>query len=517
MVIFSLLYRLVLGPLELLFDTVYTFMLRATGNPGLSIVALSLAINFLILPLYMRADAMQEEERVRTEQLKKGVDHIRKVFKGDERFMMLQTYYRQNDYKPYYALKGSMSLLLEIPFFIAAYSFLSRLEILSGSSFGPIRDLGQPDGLLRLGSLAVNVLPVLMTLINIVSGYIYTKGMPLKSKLQLYGMALIFLVFLYSSPSGLVFYWTLNNLFSLIKNIFYKLKNPRFVLSVLSAAAGAMVLICLCFRPMRTARMSFFVAAASIALMIPLALYLFLRKVHFSVKTVEATKADGYIFLFCSVLLTLTTGVLIPSAVIASSPSEFIDIMDFHSPLRYILQSFLLSSGTFLLWMSVFYYLSSAAARRIISTCIMIYAGAALVDYMFFGKDYGNMSPMLQYDDFKSAVGVDYLINGAVILAAALLLTLIRNRWPAVIRSVSVAACAAIAIMSCMNIVSIQSGFNKINLQKAPGLLADRKRPEKRLQMPCVLSQPAGGDLGRNPRKACPADSRKAERRIVGA
>ena len=74
MVIFSLLYRLVLGPLELLFDTVYTFMLRATGNPGLSIVALSLAINFLILPLYMRADAMQEEERVRTEQLKKGVD-----------------------------------------------------------------------------------------------------------------------------------------------------------------------------------------------------------------------------------------------------------------------------------------------------------------------------------------------------------------------------------------------------------------------------------------------------------
>ena len=120
----------------------------------------------------------------------------------------------------------------------------------------------------------------------------------------------------------------------------------------------------------------------------------------------------------------------------------------------------LYSSGTFLLWMSVFYYLSSAAARRIISTCIMIYAGAALVDYMFFGKDYGNMSPMLQYDDFKSAVGVDYLINGAVILAAALLLTLIRNRWPAVIRSVSVAACAAIAIMSCMNIVSIQRNMD---------------------------------------------------------
>lgn len=33
--------------------------------------------------------------------------HIRKTFKGDERFMMIQTYYRQNDYKPVYVLRGS--------------------------------------------------------------------------------------------------------------------------------------------------------------------------------------------------------------------------------------------------------------------------------------------------------------------------------------------------------------------------------------------------------------------------
>ena len=48
-------------------------------------------------------------------------------------------------------------------------------------------------------------------------------------------MAGLFLVLLYDSPSGLVFYWTLNNLFSLVKNIFYKLKNPKLVLSILSS------------------------------------------------------------------------------------------------------------------------------------------------------------------------------------------------------------------------------------------------------------------------------------------
>ncbi|MBR4551105.1 MAG: hypothetical protein IKO13_02310, partial [Oscillospiraceae bacterium] len=110
-------YKLLLGPLELLFDAVYSVAYQVTNHPGLAIVFLSLAMNFLVLPLYRRADAMQEEERLQALMMKPGIDQIRQRFKGDERFMVLQTYYRQNNYKPYYALKGSVSLLLEIPFF----------------------------------------------------------------------------------------------------------------------------------------------------------------------------------------------------------------------------------------------------------------------------------------------------------------------------------------------------------------------------------------------------------------
>lgn len=57
--------------------------------------------------------------------------------------MILQTYYRQNHYKPTYVLRGAISLLLEIPFFIAAYRFLSNLQLLQGASFGPIHDLAR--------------------------------------------------------------------------------------------------------------------------------------------------------------------------------------------------------------------------------------------------------------------------------------------------------------------------------------------------------------------------------------
>ena len=98
----------------------------------------------MVLPMYMRSDAMQEKERDEQKRLSHWVKHIRKTFSGDERFMILQEYYRQNHYHPLYVLRGSLSMLLEVPFFIAAYYFLSHLALLQGTSFHVIRDLGAP-------------------------------------------------------------------------------------------------------------------------------------------------------------------------------------------------------------------------------------------------------------------------------------------------------------------------------------------------------------------------------------
>ena len=58
-------------PLYLLFEVVYVMADKVIGNPGLSIIVLSLFMNFLILPLYMRADAIQEEEHTIEKKLQK--------------------------------------------------------------------------------------------------------------------------------------------------------------------------------------------------------------------------------------------------------------------------------------------------------------------------------------------------------------------------------------------------------------------------------------------------------------
>ena len=460
----TLLYNLILGPLVLLFDAVYAMMYRMTSNEGLAIIALSLAINFLILPLYRRADAMQEEERLRLEKMKPGVDHIKKVFKGDERFMMLQTFYRQNNYKPYYALSGSVSLLLEIPFFIAAFRFLSGLDLLIGSSFGPISDLSHPDRLLSISGHTFNLLPILMTLINIISGVIYTRGMPLKSKMQLYGMALIFLFLLYSSPSGLVFYWTLNNLFSLVKNIFYKVKDPKLVLCILSAVfAGILLPYILIAHPIPSARISKFATFGTILMFLPLPSLLFFRKQKITFKTADASKADSIVFYVCCTLMAILTGLLIPSAVIAASPEEFFDLTQLHSPVGYVFNAFVTASGTFLVWMVIFYRLASSGVKRILSMVSVIIAGTAIINYMFFGKNYGNMSSMLQYDDLFTNNTTEYLNNFAVLIAAAAMLYIIWKKRHAAIRLISSVVCAALLIMSCMNVIAIQSVYKKFD------------------------------------------------------
>ena len=59
----DILGTLLIKPLQLLFEVVFVMANRVVGDPGLAILALSLAMNFLVLPLYRRADAMQEEER----------------------------------------------------------------------------------------------------------------------------------------------------------------------------------------------------------------------------------------------------------------------------------------------------------------------------------------------------------------------------------------------------------------------------------------------------------------------
>ena len=352
--------------------------------------------------------------------------------------------------------------MLEIPFFIAAYRFLSHLDQLRGAAFGPIPDLSAPDALLSVGGLALPLLPILMTLINFISSAIYTRGLPRKDKVQLYGMALIFLVLLYRSPSGLVLYWTLNNLFSLVKNLIGKLPNGKRVLSVLLRVFGFVLLVCgIVFSRSLSPMRRLVLIAAGLLLELPL----FTRAVqrHFSLPKLRTPEADSTsYYVGGAAFLTLLTGALIPSAVIASSPEEFFHTLNYYSPLLHILNSTLLAAGFFFVWFVLFYFLADRAGRWVLCGVIWFASGIAIVDYMFFGTGLGKISSQLVYNDGLLFSLREKLLNLAVLLVLLALLALIWYKRRSLVRWTYLVLCAAIFGMSLLNMVHIQAAVPEI-------------------------------------------------------
>jgi YidC/Oxa1 family membrane protein insertase len=395
------LYTLIILPIELLIELTFSLFYKAFKDYGLAIACISLFVSLATLPLYHVSDQMQKKERDQRKRLQPSIDRIKKSFKGDEQYMMLSTLYRQNHYHPLFVLRSSFGLLIQVPFFIAAYHFLSHLNQLNGQSFLFIRNLGRPDGLLSLGTQSVNILPILMTVINIVAGIIYTRGFPLRDKIQLYGMAGVFLVLLYNSPAGLVLYWTLNNVFSLIKNILYKLKHPLKVSYAAAVLSVTMFVILMFLTKLdlsvlkKTLLIGGWLVVVSLPIMVRIASsFIQLCDTAFG----SNTKHINQLFVSSLFTLVLLSGLVIPANVISSSPIEFSYLGNIGNPLQYVFLTLVLFAGMFGLWPSLIYAISSRRIRVGIVLAVIALTTFALVNTYLFQGAYGIIDNMLVFD-----------------------------------------------------------------------------------------------------------------------
>jgi YidC/Oxa1 family membrane protein insertase len=340
----NILYSIIIYPIVQIIEFVFVFAQKIFKETGLSVIAISAAISVLTLPLYAVAETWQRLERDTQKRLKPKLDKIKSVFSGDEQYMILSTYYRQTRYHPIYALRSTFGLLIQIPFFIAAYSYLSSLEALKGASFLFIHDLGTPDHLANIGSFTVNVLPIVMTVLNIIAGAIYTKGFPLKEKVQLYGMAAVFLVLLYNSPAGLVLYWTLNNVFSLLKNLYYaiKLKWKNTIIGIGLSAFCVFIIYYMLVVHKGNSDLRILISVLCALLACTPWIFPFIKKAISNFPYLAYTKKDLFPLFICSALtFWVLTGLVTPSFLIVSSPQEF-SFLDKHTTPLFFLGNILL-------------------------------------------------------------------------------------------------------------------------------------------------------------------------------
>lgn len=452
----TILNNIVIMPIVLFIEVVFNVMNLAFKSPGIAIIFVSIAVQLLCFPLYKRADFIQEKERQKQKEMKPWLDHIKKTFKGDERFMMQQAYYKLCDYKPVYAIKGSVSLLLQIPFFIAAYSFLSGLDALKYASFIGIADLSKPDQLIHIGAMSINLLPVLMTLFNIISAVIYTKGFPLKDKIQTYGLALVFLVLLYQSPSGLVFYWTLNNVFSLFKNIFTKyVKNPKKVISISLLAIGLLDVIYVIFFSHRSNFFNMLALLFAFACILPFVIILVKNKIASDASDkqidLKLTNSVFYTSLFAVFLLL---AMVIPVNVIKTSPVDFISSS--YGPFGLIFRVLSIFAGLLFVWINIFYLFSTERLKKVFSVAAGVIAVLFPVNYFFFGRKLGIISSFLIYLHHPTFSVSQILINALVVVAVALITLIVSIKKSEWIKRLCQIAAITFAVTAVVGMVSIE-------------------------------------------------------------
>ena len=476
----SFFYHLVISPLIYIFEIIFVVMYRifhdaGRGNGiGPAIIALSVIVSTLLLPLYRQADALQEKERDIQARMEYWIGHLKRTFKGDEQYMMLSAYYREMHYHPLYSLRSSLSLLLQIPFFIAAYQFLSHLLLLQEASFGPIGDLGAPDGLLTIAGVSVNVLPIAMTLINLVSGAIYSRGFPLKMKVQQYALTVLFLVLLYNRPAGLVLYWTMNNVYSLGKNIITKVsKHPRRDSALIAALLGVAFL--LLGRPGISNRKRMVIAAVMVVLAFMPLLSLIEQRLLGGVfdkgriaflRLLDWISPDGkrarLVVWLSGALLALTAGYLIPMSIISPAPEEFIEPSAYVTPLRIVVYTLPRAAGMFLLWGNVIFSLLRERGKRVFAALIWGASILALLNYMFFSKNFGSITTECVLDKTVTFGEKELLTNLGFLFLITLVLVLIRRKLQSFIPHICCVFILGTVVLCGSDTMKMQAAINEM-------------------------------------------------------
>lgn len=430
----SFLYNIFIYPIEFILETsFYFFRVYTKSSYIVSIFFISLVVNFISLPLYNIAERWQQKERDIQNKMKPMIDNIKSVFKGDQRYLLIRTCQRINGYKTIYAFRGTLGLLIQIPFFIAAYHFMNNLDGLEFAQFGYITNLAKPDAMLKIGNISINVLPFIMTAVSFLASLVYSKKLTLKEQLPLYVTNLIFLVLLYNSPAGLLFYWTVNCTFSLVKNIVLEnysfLKNKwnsfienksimvlikrivfiifsiftvfMFVYTVLYFLRETVLSISIEKQYLRIFRIDVKTYKDVFSIWFILFAIIIYKKYLYKLFNIKLNN-NFHLLISASISITLLAGLFIPSTLIASSGQEF------NAPFTLILNNISKYIGAFFVYALFIYILFSDKVKNTLSLFIVYISVIFFVDTFIIVGNYGNISSNFIFENSE-------LLNSSIV------------------------------------------------------------------------------------------------------
>lgn len=196
---------------ELLLKTM-TLLHKAVPNYFFVIILITIVIKLVFWPL----TAMSNRSMKGMQALQPKMTALREKFKDEPQKLNaeMMRLYKEHKVNP---MAGCLPTVVQIPVFIGFYYMLRSAIELRMDGFLWIHDLSQPDSVAQLGSFFINPLPILMGATMIWQMKITPSGGdPAQQKMMML-MPLMFLFFCYGMPSGLVLYWTVQNIFTIVQ------------------------------------------------------------------------------------------------------------------------------------------------------------------------------------------------------------------------------------------------------------------------------------------------------------
>ena len=201
----------ILFPLVATMKYLLNFYHELLGSWGMSIVALSVSVSTLVLPLQKYGRRVENRIASLTSLVNAEVAKLDTSLKGEQRFEEIETIYQSHGYHPIHQIWSAASILVILPVLISAVILFNQHPEIVDSKFLFISDLSDSDGLLW----GLNILPGVMFLVTMFDAF--SRFSDNNSSLYKYLLLSVVIVALvYNLPSALLIFWIGNNMMSLI-------------------------------------------------------------------------------------------------------------------------------------------------------------------------------------------------------------------------------------------------------------------------------------------------------------
>jgi YidC/Oxa1 family membrane protein insertase len=217
----------ILGPVEFILKWFLLIFYKVVPNYGVAIILVTLLVKVLTFPLTKKAS----EGTIRMQALSPKIKEIQTKYKDNPNKMNVEMaeFYKREGYNP---MSGCLPMLIQIPIFFAMYNLFNNHFDLRGAMFIPgwIPDLSVAESVWNFAPFRIPLLGWsdlrLLPFIYLGSQLLY--GMVTQTpdqqgnaqmKMMLYVMPIMFFFMLYDVPSGLLLYWIMSNLLTLVQQV----------------------------------------------------------------------------------------------------------------------------------------------------------------------------------------------------------------------------------------------------------------------------------------------------------